>query len=100
MTKKAAEPITPARTIKVTETDRIYTLKIGPGCKLTFGPSIPARPKIDPTQRVEWGNEFAGQRPMEYALRIYGPGGKDDLVGVYTGVREVQVMELIERVKD
>lgn len=93
MTKAATKEPIPARTIKVTEVDRIFTLKLKEGCRMTFGPAIPAPPRPRAGDRYAFD---AGPRVMEYALRIYGPGGKEDLVAVYTQVRQFRVIDLVE----
>jgi hypothetical protein len=50
-------------------------IELPEGASVTFGPAIPG-PR---------DGSFRGER--EYALRIYGDGGKNDLRAVFTGVR-------------
>lgn len=70
------------RRIVVSTVDAELVVTVAADAKITFGPSVPG-PTGSRADRPGWQ-----PRPMEYALRIYGAGGKDDLRAVFTGVRD------------
>jgi hypothetical protein len=64
------------RMILVKTESEEFRIGIPADAKITFGPSFPPMK-----------NERGYGKPMEYALRIYR-GSKDNLIAVFTGVRE------------
>ena len=82
--KKEPKPEPKERWILALSVDGEFKIRVPEGGNVTFGPALPG---------VRKGGNFGDAR-MEYALRVYGPGGAKDLRAVFTGIREFRDLDL------
>ncbi len=81
-----ATPIQAERWVLVQDGKGEFKVRIPDGGRVTFGPAIPFQ--------KGGGRGFGGEMRMEYALRIYGPGGEKDLRAVFAGIHGFRDMDI------